>query len=71
MLLKWVILLLVAWYVSKAFGNLILALRGVPIEQNRPIPRPPDDGIRVKKQSEAKPEAAKVRQIEDARFEDL
>ena len=28
MLLKWIVLLVIAWYVSKAFGNIILMLRG-------------------------------------------
>lgn len=71
MVLKWILLLLIAWYVSKALGNLISTMRGVPIDS--PIPSMPKREERkpVTRPTEYKAEISRRPEIEDARFKDL
>jgi len=72
MLFKWVVLLVIAWYVSKAFGNLILALRGQTVPPPRPVKsRADEEEIRVTRKREGAPLPNERREVEDARFEDL
>ncbi len=71
MLFKWFLLLLIAWYASKALGNLILTLRGIPIEQQRPTEPVRQTKREISKQPQYKSEVSKAKEIEDARFEDL
>jgi hypothetical protein len=71
MLFKWVLLLVIAWYVSKAFGNLILTMRGQPIPPPRPVDSRPKEGVYVSRPEAERQRSNEPRQVEDARFEDL
>lgn len=71
MVLKWILLLLITWYVFKALGNLILTLRGVPIESPRPSMPEREERRPVTKPTEYKAEVSRKPEIEDARFKDL
>ena len=77
MLLKWLFLLFVAWYISRAVGNLIRAATG---ERNR-VDQSRDTKIRdteirnraqTRETASARPDRdGRERDIEDAEFQDL
>lgn len=82
MLFKWIVLIVIAWYIFRAAGNLIAAARGgqPPIDGNRPYSaRPPgSEGSRegpsirvVKKPGSATTASRREDDVEDARFTDL
>ncbi len=72
MLLKWLFLLFVAWYISRAVGNLIRAASG---DQNR-VDQSRDTETQVRTQSpdnaSSHPDRdVRERDVEDAQFQDL
>ncbi len=81
MLFKWIILIVIAWYIFRAAGNLIAAAKGQqpPLGHQRgQRPTPPDDregpSIRVVKKPTAESSRSSLRaddNVEDARFTDL
>jgi len=82
MLFKWIVLIVIAWYVFRAAGNLIAAARGgqPPIDNGRPhAARPQASGnqgegpsIRVvRKPGSASSASRREEDVEDARFTDL
>ncbi len=79
MLFKWIVLIVIAWYVFRAAGNLIAVARGEqpPIDGQRgPSQRPPEDGpsVRVSRKpgrTSTHPPAHRSEDVEDARFTDL
>lgn len=80
MLLKWIVLIAIAWYVYRAAGNLIAAARGgqPPLDRQHRPARPStgeQEGppIRVVKKRGAQTHSSSRSEenVEDARFTDL
>ena len=71
MLIKLILLLVIAWYVSKAVGNIILSLRGAPPVQSNPLEREAKSKVHVHKNGPATNSTKDLAEVEDARFVDL
>lgn len=72
MLLKWVLLLVIAWYITRALGNLITYLRGdIPLDSTRPIEPARRNTVHVPKPADRDPIKQRAQEIEDAKFKDL
>lgn len=72
MLFKWILLLVIAWYITKAFGNLITYLRGDVYPPSNPIePTRSRNTVHVHKPADRDPVRQRAQEIEDARFKDL
>ncbi|NQV73415.1 hypothetical protein HQ496_09840 [bacterium] len=71
MITKWILLLVIAWYVSKAVGNVILSLRGAPPVQSNPLEREAESKVHVHKNGPANTSSVNPKEVEDARFVDL
>jgi len=71
MLFKWVLFLVLAWYITKAFGNLISYLRGDAVPDSKPINPVRRNTVHVNKTGDRDPVKQRAQEIEDARFKDL
>ena len=71
MLIKWILLLVIAWYVSKAVGNIILYLRGAPPVPSNPLQKEAESKVHVQKRGPAATSRKELAEVEDARFVDL
>jgi|GEM_PF-3463618 hypothetical protein len=77
MLLKWLFLLFVAWYISRAVGNLIRAASGGQnrVDQSQDTDNRDTDNrnrARTHEAASARPDTdERERDIEDAQFQDL
>ena len=72
MLLKWLFLLILAWYIYRAVGNLINALLGKrkpPQRIRRPESRVPEE--RAANTSDDHSDRIEQRDVEDARWKDV